>query len=96
MREINENDTRILLTMLNSEINNKCNHIKSEKYQQRSKNTFFISCFVFLLLFILQIVLRLLNISLLTSFILYQVIIMAVIVPLLFKSMKGVYLNEKN
>jgi hypothetical protein len=93
MRDTNENDTRILLSVLNIEINNKCNQIKTEKYQQRTKNTFFISCFVFLLLFIILIVLRLLNISLLTSFIVYQSIIMVVIVPLLFKSIKGVHLK---
>ena len=93
MRDTNENDTRILLSMLNSEINTKCNRIKVEKYQQKTKNTFFISCFVFLLLFIILIVLRLLNISLLTSFIVYQSIIMVVIVPLLFKSIKGVHLK---
>jgi predicted nucleic acid-binding Zn ribbon protein len=93
MRDTNENDTRMLLAMLNNEINNKCNRIKVEKYEQRTKNTFFISCFVFVLLFMLMIVLRLLHISLLTSFIVYQSIIMVVIVPLLFKSIKGVHLK---
>lgn len=92
MREINANDTKILLAVLNSEINNKCNQIKTEKYQEKIKKTFFISCLVFLVLFIIQIFLRLFNISLLTSFAVYQGIIMIVIVPLLFKAMKGVYL----
>ena len=53
MRETSSNDTKILLTILNSEINNKCNSIKTEKYQEKTKTTFFISCLVFLLLFII-------------------------------------------
>lgn len=93
MREINSNDTKVLLTILNSEINNKCNSIKTEKYQEKIKTTFFISCLVFLLLFIIQIFLRIFNISLLTSFAVYQGIIMIVIIPLLFKSMKGVFIK---
>jgi hypothetical protein len=93
MREISSNDTRILLTVLNSEINNKCNSIKTEKYQEKIKNTFFISCLVFLILFIIQIILRIFNISLLTSFAVYQGIIMIVIVPLLFKACKGVFIK---
>jgi hypothetical protein len=93
MREINTNDTKILLTVLNSEINNKCNSIKTEKFQEKIKSTFFISCFVFLVLFIMQIFLRLFNVSLLTSFAVYQGIVMVVIVPLLFKAMKGIYLK---
>jgi hypothetical protein len=93
MKEINSNDTKILLAVLNSEINNKCNSIKTEKYQEKIKDTFFISCLVFLVLFIMQILLRLFNISLLTSFALYQGIIMIVIVPLLLKAVKGVYIK---
>lgn len=93
MKEISSKDTEILLTVLNSEINNKCNSIKTEKYQEKIKNTFFISCLVFLLLFIVQILLRIFNISLLTCFAVYQGIIMIVIIPLLLKSMKGVFLK---
>lgn len=89
MREINARDTEILLVQLNGEINSKCNSIKAEKNEARIKNTFFISCIVFLMIFIVQFFLRLLNISLLTSFAVYQATIMTIIVPLLFKSMKG-------
>lgn len=88
MREINARDTEILLEELSSEINNKCNCIKAEKNEEKIKNTFFISCIVFLMIFIIQIFLRFLNVSLLTSFAVYQGIIMIIIVPLLFKSMK--------
>lgn len=93
MKEISRRDTEILLTVLNSEINNKCIEIKAEKYQEKLKNIFFISCGLFLLIIITQVILRLFNASYIMGFLLYQSIIMIVIVPLLFRAMKGAILK---
>jgi hypothetical protein len=93
MKEINTKDTEILLLLLDKEINNKCSQLKKQKYEENLKKTFFISCCLFLIIFILQAFLRILNVSFFTSFIVYQSLIMIVIVPMLFKTMKGVMIK---
>lgn len=89
MKGIESKDTEILLLMLDSEIKSKCNEIKKKKNEEKLKKTFFISCCLFVLIFIIQMFLRLLNVSYITSFILYQSIIVIVIAPMLFSSIKG-------
>jgi hypothetical protein len=93
MKEIDTKDTEILLSLLDNEIINKCSQIKKQRYEENLKKTFFISCCLFLLIFILQAFLRILNVSFFTSYLLYQSLIMIVIVPMLFKTMRGVVLK---
>jgi len=89
MKEIDTKDTELLLSLLDKEISNECSRIKKQRYEENLKKTFLISCCLFLVIFILQACLRILNVSFFTSFLLYQSLIMIVIVPMLFKTMKG-------
>lgn len=93
MKEIETKDTEILLSLLDNEINNKCSQIKRQRFEENLKKTFLTSCCLFMLIFILQVFLRILNVSFFTSFLVYQSLIMIVIVPMLFKTMKGVVLK---
>lgn len=95
MKDINSNDTDKLLLMLDNEINRKCSQLKKQQSEEKLKRTFLISCGLFLLLFIIQIFLKLFNMDYVTSFVIFEGLIVIAIIPMFFNAIKGGILNDK-
>lgn len=86
MKEIDEKSTKILLSVLDNEINAKCNELKDKHREAKLKMVFFISCFFIIFFFLLQALLKILNVNLIMAFLIYQGLALIFTAPMLLNS----------
>jgi hypothetical protein len=93
MKEVDDRATMLLLSELDEEINLKCFELKQKQEQVRLKRIFFLSCLLAVFIFMAQIIFRVFNLNFVTAILVYQVIVLALIIPLIPGLSKGVVIK---
>lgn len=88
MKEIDKVDTAQLLGRLEYEIDRKCTQLEREYREEKLKRTFIVGTGLFILLLIVMMVSRLFSLGYITSFIVYQFMVMTILVPMIFSTLK--------
>ena len=89
MKQINESDTQILLSILDKEITLKCIEIKEKREEAKLKKILFSGCVLIPLLFIIQVIFKLFNLNFIIIFFIYQSLALILIMPLIIRQNKG-------
>ncbi|MDT8715722.1 hypothetical protein IAI10_03505 [Clostridium sp. 19966] len=89
MKQIDKKETSILLANLDKEISIKCIELSEKKRAANQKKIFFISCVVFIIAFILQVIFSLFDVSHLISIWMYLIGVSLLILTTLFTTHKG-------
>lgn len=90
MKEINRQESEKLISILNVEINRKCNELKQENVENKLKNIFFIGCILGFIIFVSELIFNLFGTGYILNFIVYQSIILILLMPFILRVMKGV------
>lgn len=89
MKEINDRTTAILLAALDNELDIKCMELKEKQKEAKLKKIFFSSCAFILFFFIIQILYKALNFSLLIYFLIYQGFALILLMPFMLNINRG-------
>jgi hypothetical protein len=89
MKEIDKRATAILLAALDNEIDIKCMELKERQKEDKLKRLFFSGCVFILLFFVVQVLFKAFNFSLLVYFLIYQGLALLLLTPFMLNLNRG-------
>lgn len=89
MKKIDKRATAVLLAALDKDIDIKCMELKEKRRETKLKKIFFSSCLCLLVSFFIQAVFRVLNLSFLVTFLIYQGLALFLLAPLVLNLNRG-------
>ncbi|AHF08432.1 hypothetical protein [Desulfitobacterium metallireducens] len=89
MKEIDQRATAVLLASLDRDLDLKCMQLKEKHKETKLQKTFFLSCLIILLSFLLQIVFKVFNLNFLLIFVVYQGLALFLLTPFVLNFNKG-------
>lgn len=82
MEEIKNRDTERLLSLLDEEIDNKCEELREKHREAFIRKIFFLGCIFVFIACVFQAIFSILNISFIMSFIIYQIAALIIVLSL--------------